>query len=256
MGLIINLFTAIVILLQYLIEPQSFAGSTLTWIGVRTGLAFIWIVTTYCILRRLNRHPRYSRKIDISLDVLSLMTSANLYSVVGNFECESFGTVGVFTYGWCLGIAFICAITIIGSWRIRALAIFLQVSFFIIVGFAVQQYSTVINTLRLIQALVVYLVVIYIEERYLRFEFLEKRKIYEDSEAIKKILDDITEGILIVSPEKQILYANKPMKLMFNLAELTLDGLFAQIRVVSMSGNVLKSAIEKSILEISSVQVI
>ena len=255
LGLIINALIAIVVLIQYLLSPQSYSREVLAWFGIRTILSAVWIVGIYYILRRLSRYSKYSRMIDLTLDVVGMITSANMLSVLGSVQCEYYGSMGLYVYGWSQGLLFVSVISIIGSWRLKALGTFLQIGFFIVSLFREYQAGAEVVTIRLVQVLIMYIAVIYIEERYERSDFLEKRKIYEDSEAIKTILNDITEGILIVSPERQILYANKPVEQMFGLKELTLQDLFSQIKVVSASHNILKSAVEKSALEVSLGQV-
>ena len=256
LGLIINILIAIVFVIQYLISPQSYSCGMLIWFGIRTALSFLWIVGIYYILRRLSKYSKYSRTIDLTLDLVALITNANFISVVGNVDPEIFGDLGLYIYGWTFGVIFTCLLSKIGSWRLKVLGIVFQTCFFVMSLHLKSQPGKVLVYLRLVQVILTYIAVIYIEERYERSDFLEKRKIYEDSEAIKTILNDITEGILIVSPESQILYANRPVEQMFRLKELTLQALFAEIRVVSMSHNILKCAIEKSILEVSSAHVI
>eukprot|EP00331_Platyophrya_macrostoma_P033664 CAMPEP_0176434962 /NCGR_PEP_ID=MMETSP0127-20121128/17015_1 /TAXON_ID=938130 /ORGANISM="Platyophrya macrostoma, Strain WH" /LENGTH=654 /DNA_ID=CAMNT_0017817851 /DNA_START=470 /DNA_END=2437 /DNA_ORIENTATION=+ len=87
----------------------------------------------------------------------------------------------------------------------------------------------------LAQIVLIYGFSFYITEKFLRQDYLEKRKIYDDSEAVKSILDDITEGIVIIEKKSNILYLNQPVQKMFKLEnKQNTEELFNKIKIKSI----------------------
>ncbi len=76
---------------------------------------------------------------------------------------------------------------------------------------------------------------VYNRERYDRNQHIERIKIFQDSQAVLKILDDITEGILIIDESKNILYTNSPVKSMLQTDNPNLNQLFSGVSVKMVS---------------------
>jgi sensor histidine kinase regulating citrate/malate metabolism len=103
-----------------------------------------------------------------------------------------------------------------------------------------------------VEGIFFYLTLTYFHEKYQRLDFLEKRKIYDNYEAIKKIFDDISQGIMIVDNKNQIVYSNQAVHRLFNEPQdqepsLSLTNLLSKVRVKSMFPH-LESSVTEQIL--------
>mgnify|MGYP003877460177 FL=1 len=87
----------------------------------------------------------------------------------------------------------------------------------------------------LIQVFLIYAISSYIRERYWRIESLQKIKLYQETESIKKVLDDVLEGIVVIDAKKKILYLNESAEKMFQRKISSLEDLFSDFKIKAMA---------------------
>ena len=141
--------------------------------------------------------------------------------------------------GWLTCIGCFSIYYVVVSWWIKAIAPIIQIVYFLVFIVQAEFYWPAILIFAA-ESAIMYLCYVYIHEKYMRKDFIEKRKVYENYEAIMKIFDDIIQGIMIVDQEYKIIYSNRTVDLMFNLQRpqevgSSIERLFSEIQVKTIS---------------------
>ena len=184
----------------------------------------------------LQKTKKYLGIINIALDLCLIYVQLILFPYVGGNGLAAFGKLGAFTLGWCACLGCYATYFAIANWWLKAIVPILQIIYFLIPTAEAEAYWPLIAVFA-VQCMVIYAVFIYISEVYQKKDFLEKRKVYENYEAIMRIFDDIIQGVMIVDPNYKLIYSNRTIELMFKRQESSssLENLFSQIHVKSIS---------------------
>ena len=233
-GLIINAWYAISVTATILIERRattaSFSG---VWAVTKVAIALLWIIGVFSIRLKLEKFRKYHALIFFLFDIVQCCVALTFFGVSPG-RLGDVGTLRVLTNGWTSGLQYAASLLLIDSWQIRVLHIIVQITIHSVCN-GIADNSNVSVIIFLVDTFFMYALFFYFSEKFKRMEFLEKRKIYEDSEAVKTILDDITEGIVIINRQKKIVYLNQPVQKMFRLEQhKTADDLFSRIKIKSM----------------------
>ena len=210
--------------------------------------SIITLIIVKCYFRRVQK---YLRVINFVLDIFLIFVMFFYYPWLGAEATDVFGKLGVFVMAWstCLATHSICYFLM--SWWLRALFPLGQMCFFLV--FVVQrEFFPNLIIVFAVECMSMYLFYIYIHERYQRIDFLGKRRVFENYEAIKKIFDDIIQGMMIVDQKYNIVYTNQTVYTMFNYQQdqLRQDGpsvraLFSQIYVKTILPRIELSASDR-----------
>ena len=232
-GLIINGWFALCFVIQRITlstAPLSFSEQ---WAFIKIAISLFWIIGIFSIRLKLEKFRKYHKLIFIIFDIVQCCVALNFYPILSSGSEKSAG-IQQTTITWSSGLNYIAAVLLIESWQIRVAHVFSQVLLFLVYIGSVEKIGAPV-LIFLINAFLMYASFFYIREKFTRMEFLEKRKMYENSEAVKSILDDITEGIVIINKQKKILYLNQPVQKMLKLNQHeTTDDIFSRIRIKSV----------------------
>lgn len=190
-----------------------------------------------CVLRcNLQRTKKHLDKINIVLDLCLIYVQFVFIPYIGGAVLNYYGKLGVWTLSWVLCIACFSTYFAIAHWWLKIIFPILQVVYFLVPTVQEERFWPIILIL-CVECVVVYGSFVYINELYKKKDFLEKRKVYENYEAILRIFDDINQGVMIVDANYSLIYSNRTVELMFNQSQrnLSLENLFSQIQVKSMS---------------------
>ena len=227
-------------IISYAIYPNagSLGSKMLVVSRIITGL--IALLGICLMKRKANRFQRYAFFINIVLDILLIFISFAFYPLLGNVGVDGFSKLGVYVIAWstCYAVCFVSYL--LAHWWMRIVMLITQMSFFLV--FVMEREPSPVPILLLaIEGFLLFLSMNYIQERYERLDFFEKRKMYDNYEAIKKIFDDISQAIMIVDTNNQIVYSNQAVHQLFNGSEgqnLSVNSLFSLVKVKSMFPNI------------------
>ena len=232
-GLIINGCFAAGIIAQQIAKNQPITSRAEGWSLIKVAIALLWIVGIFFISLKLERVKKCHKLIFLLFDIVQCCAALS-FIPMSHSAFKEMGDNLALSIGWGAGLQYIAGILLIDSWQIRTAHVFFQ-SIFYTLNLAFNGQSTYSSYIYLIDSIVMYVLFFYFSEKFTRMEFLEKRKMYEDSEAVKSILDDITEGIVIITRQSKILYMNQPVQKMFRLEQQkTTEELFSRIKIKSM----------------------
>ena len=232
-GLIINGSFAISVITQYAADTQSKSVSVVIWSLSKLSITLLWIIGIACIRIRLEKFKKYHRLIFLLFDIFQCCSTINLYPFFSHGQQKRYGGLGLLINGWYNGVSYFLAIQLIECWQIKVLHILFQTILFGVYIGKIETYPTA-QLMSAMQSFIVFSLSQYFREKFIRMDFLEKRKVYDDSEAVKSILDDITEGIMIINQERKILYMNQPVQKMFKLEKKYPEDLFSRIKIKSV----------------------
>ena len=197
------------------------------------------LVAGLVILRcNLRRTRKFFTAVNLFLDLCLIWAQFVLYPLVGKGSLDIFTKLGIFAYSWLICISVISTYLAIANWWIKLSIPIIQIVYILVP--TIQQEHKLLSPVLIYlacQSAVLYFSYIYIYELFQRKDFLEKRKVYENYEAIMQIFHDIIQGVIIVDPHYNIIYKNRTSGVMFNLAQNTrsLDSLFSHIQVKSIT---------------------
>lgn len=231
-GLIINGWIAVTAIAQRIVSSSG--SPTEIWSFTRISITLFWILALFFVSFKLEKFKKCHKLIFLLFDLVQCFGSLSLLPIFIKTEVK-YELLSPITNSWCSGLQYIAGILLIESWQIKVLHLLCQIVFFSVYIGIVKSDATPI--VYLVCVFFMYAFFFYFREKFTRMEFLEKRKIYEDSEAVKSILDDITEGIVIINQQKKILYFNQPVQKMFQLDNSTIDDLFCRLKIKSMTSN-------------------
>ena len=231
---------ALIIVLGNAITFAVYRYFAMTAIDITRISLMILFVVGFCYLRHnLQRTKKYINKINIVMDICLIFIQFIFYPLVGGAGLNPYGKLGAFTMGWLTCIGCFSIYYVVVSWWIKAIAPIIQIVYFLVFIVQAEFYWPAILIFAA-ESAIMYLCYVYIHEKYMRKDFIEKRKVYENYEAIMKIFDDIIQGIMIVDQEYKIIYSNRTVDLMFNLQRpqevgSSIERLFSEIQVKTIS---------------------
>ena len=197
--------------------------------------AIIALLIGLCLLKwKFHRVKKYLGKINFVLDLCLMYFMFVPFPLIGPKQFDPLTKLGTVTLMWSISLICFTSTYAISNWWLRALGPIIQVIYFFVPTYYGEKFWSII-LIATIECLLLYGGFIYVYELYQRKDFLEKRKVYENNEALMKIFDDIIQGVMIVDPHYKLIYSNKTIDKMFNKpkGEWSLDHLFSQIQVKS-----------------------
>ena len=203
----------------------------------RLGVCILTFGGIYLLKRNVSKCKKHIGKINIILDVLTAMSPFVVYPLAGNYALDRFSNLGMFIYSWSTAVCTFAMAFTFGNWWMKAVVSIAQYIYFFIFLFQQESYCIPIFIFG-IEAIILYLALTYLQEKYDRINFLEKQTIYDNYEAIKKIVDDISQGIMIVDQSNEVIYANRIVYTLLNQDQqqsVSLSTLFSQVNVKSIS---------------------
>lgn len=207
-----------------------------SWCYTRLALVIIWTLLMQCFCRKTTILMRYANLIQGILDGIMVFCAATdfMWVTTNQTYLSAVDVRGEELVSWSTGLIFSCSLLLINSWIIRIVACIAK---FIILTLVI--YTSVDISNWKIGILAVVLIIqaytVYNRERYDRIQHIERIKVFQDSQAVLKILDDITEGILIIDESRNIRYSNMPVKKIFQSSNPKLNHLFANVSVKNVS---------------------
>ena len=196
-------------------------------------IAIFVLLVGLCVLKwKFHRVKKYLGKINFVLDVILMYFSFIPFPLIGENQFDPLTSLGTVTLMWSISLICFTSTYAIANWWLRALGPIIQVIYFFVPTVIREKYWSLI-VISAVQCLVLYGGYIYVYELFQRKDFLEKRKVYENYEAIKQIFDDIIQGVMIVDPNYKPIYSNRTFNTMFNVqkSKHSLETLFSQILV-------------------------
>ena len=219
------------------LNPSLVSTKSKALLWLRLSACVLTLAGIYLLKRNVLKCKKHIGKINIILDALTALPPFVVYPLIGNFNLDQFSHLGMYIYSWSAALcAFSMAFTF-GNWWMKAVVSIAQYIYFFIFLFQREQYSIPIFTFG-IQAIILYLALTYLQEKYDRINFLEKQTTHDNYEAIKKIVDDISQGIMIVDQSNEVIYANRIVYTLLNQDQqqsVSLSTLFSQVNVKSIS---------------------
>ena len=192
------------------------------WTYVRILGSILWIIYVYWMKRRYRRYIKRAKLNLFILDLLALVSTAEVLPMPVQSNLTDMAST---ITGWNFGVYFVCSIMLIGAWQLRVLACIVQLTLSATIIITTAEIPTT-DLINLFQVFCVYVAFTYLNEKYYRIDFLERTKIHEDSNAIRKVLDDILEGIVIIDGEKQVQYFNESAEKIFKQKISTVETAF------------------------------
>ena len=191
------------------IDPKS--KTLITLRGVMVGVGVVGFFLSMKYNKRLRRHLGL---LNLIFDVAVMIASATFYPIVGNISVEELDKFGVYMWAYSTSLCAVAIYFLIAHWWMKMLTATAQIGFFLY--FIIRDQENPIPIVGVAwQGLALYLFAIYINEKFERIHFLEKRKIYENYEALMKIFDDISQGIVIIDQQYHKVYSNRTINAMF-----------------------------------------
>ena len=197
------------------------------------------IIIAYCLERRWKKPKKYMHIVNAFLDVLIFLVMFTYYPLITGVSISVFGEVGVFFLQFSNGYLVANSLSLLGNWWIRVFAIIAQYVFFIVFILLREEIIAPLIATQLFNVIICSCWV-YLNEKYERLNFLEKRKDYENFEALKKIFDDVSQGIAIIDRiDYSNFYQNHSVNEIFD-SEVSIDWkrLFPQIKVRKINPNI------------------
>lgn len=214
---------------------QGHVASKILYTVRVVALLFV-LVGTYCMRRRAKNPTKCLQRFNSFLDVLIFMVVFSYYPLVAGASLSGFGEVGVYVWQFSNGFLAAYSLSLLSNWWVRGLAIISQFAFYIVfIILRESQPVTLIGGALFTPIACIYW--IYVNEKYDRLNFLEKRKVYENYEALKKIFDDVSQGIAIIDKnDYSSFYENHSVSKIFGSGtSIDWENLFSQIRVRRIS---------------------
>ena len=203
-------------------------------VAVRFALTLLALIGYYLLKKYMHRVKPYASKLVILLDAISLAGQFVIYPISGNIVVDNFSKLGVYVWAWCAAFCVFSVYIILLNWWMKMLNVALQMGFFLY--FVIKReplYSPIISLA--LMGVFCFTFLSYMQEMFQKRDFLEKRKLYDNYEALKRIFDDICQGIIIVDTKFNTIYANRTVEAMFNRQSsqkgVVVEELFAEVQV-------------------------
>lgn len=218
--------------LDYGINFENKNKTITAWCFVRGIGCLLWMSYVYWLKKRCERCDQFIKRAKLTLFILDLLA---LVFTVDILPYTCLAEHALLISGWGMGVYFLCSVMIIGYWHVRVFACFLQIAIYFVMVLAKDDVPNFF-LVRLVQLFIIFGLLTYFNEKFTRDEFLKRVKCHEDSQAIKKVLDDVMEGIMIIDGQKQILYLNETAEKMFQNKTPDIDRVFCDIKVKQVLG--------------------
>ena len=196
-------------------------------------VAFLGI---YCLNKCFQRLKKHTYKLNIVFDILIISGQVVLYPIIDGYV-NALGKLEIFVWAWSNAISCYSIIYVLANWWLKVLTVIAQSAFFL--AYVIKGRNAPPSIVSyLVHSVVLYLLITYFSERYHRFDFLERRKTFENHEAIKRIFDDISQGIMIIDQNDDIVYSNRTINTMFSqegAAATKAKEMFCQIHLRKIS---------------------
>lgn len=205
-------------------------------------------VVVGCFLRcNLQWTRKYAGKINFVLDLCLIWAQFQLFPYLNRDLIAAYGKLAVFLAAWSACLACYAIYFAIQSWWLKIIVPVAQIIYFVIPTVQEEIFFWPIVVVFATQCILIYVSFIYVSELYQRKDFLEKRKVYENYEAIMRIFDDINQGVMIVDPGYKMIYSNRTIDSMFGQPRdnPSLRNLFSQLQVKSITPRLESSATEQ-----------
>mgnify|MGYP000868083848 CR=1 FL=1 len=220
----------------YILNPNLGPPLSKTLFFLRVSFCVLTLAGVLLAKRFAKKIQNHIRIVNFFLDITASLVVFVVYPVAGTVTVDSFSKLGAYLWAWAGAFVLLTMNYTLGTWWMRALVATIQIIFFVVFLFQREVYHITVFC-GLTYGIIFYVATIYLQERFDRLNFLEKRKIYENYEAIKKIFDDISQGIMIVDQSNEIIYANRTVSTLFHQDSktLSLTEITSQIYVKSVS---------------------
>ena len=227
---------AVVYVIMYATNSVTIDPKSKTLVFVRMTMVAVGVVGLSLVMRFIQRLKRYLGILNLIFDIGVMFTSASFYPIVGNISIERLDTPGVYIWAYSYSLLAAAIYFLLAHWWMKMLTATAQIGFFLY--FIIRDQENPIPSVgAALHGLVLYIILIYINEKYERIHFLEKQKIYENYEALMKIFDDISQGILIIDQQYHKVYSNRTINVMFEKQseeEWRAEDLFSEFQVKSI----------------------
>ena len=227
-------------------------------VAVRFSLTLVALLGYYLLKKYMHQVQPYASKLVILLDIVCLVGQFVIYPISGNIAVDNFSKLGVYVWAWCAAFGAFSVYFILTNWWLKMLNIVLQMAFFLYFVVKREPIFTPILNLCFI-AVFSFVFLSYTQEMYQKKDFLEKRKLYDNYEALKRIFDDISQGIVIVDTEFKTIYANRTIASMLNRHSpqkaVVIEELFSEIQVRAISPALMSTTSERITLSKQKAQV-
>lgn len=192
------IFSVITLTIMFLMEGQSVTPAAAVFFPTKAAIILILAISIYFLSKKNSaRIMKHINKINVVLDIMLSIVQFSYYPLVTSASTKGLGAMGVFTWIWANGFLYSHSLYLISNVWIRIVMTILQFSYFIMFTF-LRETKAVPASVGALFTLIICVGWIYTHERYERLNFLEKRKAYENYEALKKIFDDVSQGIAII----------------------------------------------------------
>ena len=240
MLLVEGLIFIVATIISYSLYPSAGSLSSTLLTLARCIAQILALIGMFLMRRHLQRVQRYAFVINLVLDLVLGFIPFAFYPAVGTLSVDMFSKLGVYTWAWSACSIEISMNYLLSNWWMKFAMMVIQITYFMVFVGLRDPYAVPI-ILMAVQAILFFLILTYFNERYERWGFFEKRKVYDNYEAIMNIFDDISQGIMIVDKGNQIFYSNRAVHLLFNNTQSqersTLTNMFSQLQVESVFPN-------------------
>ena len=202
----------------------------------RAAMVVLGVVGLFLIMKFNQKLKRFLGILNLIFDLCVMISAATFYPLTGGTSVNNLDKFGVYMWAYSNSLCSVAIYFLFAHWWMKMFTAAAQIFFFL--HFIIRDLENPIPIAGLaLQGLALYLFGIYINEKFERIHFLEKRKIYENYEALMKIFDDISQGIIIIDQQYHKVYANRTMNVMFEKdlkEDWRAEGLFSELQVKSV----------------------
>ena len=192
---------------QYEIMKQSNFSANSIIHGVGWNLFFlILFIMGICarkFKKRFERHPKISRWC---FDIMTTCLAGYLsWASIEKSEAPGDSQIK-FIGGWWISMITLSLLNTISRWYLRTLAYAA-----IVLNITIKAYAELCQLrliLILVEIMIYFLLSNYLSEKDSKKKFMEKQKLYEETQVFKDILDQTTDGILIYGLQEDLIYRN------------------------------------------------
>ena len=244
---------------MYAFNPKVGNRASQILLAARFTLTILGLLGNYLLKKYMCRLKPQAPKLIILLDTISCAAQFVCYPVVGSIAVDNFNKLGIYVWAWCAAFVAFTVYFTLCSWWMKVINVLVQKGFFFY--FVIKREPAFIPTLTLaLSAVFTFLAFTYVQERFAKMDFLEKMKILDNYEAIKRIFDDISQGIIISDTKFNIIYSNRTIGAMLNRrsseATVGIQELFSEVQVKAVNPPLMSLITERIMLSQENIQVI
>ena len=170
--------------------------------------SFFWVLLIMGIVARrftkkFEKHPRFWRW---ALDLMTTSLAGFLIWSVALNVGKSVNPYARYVTGWWSSLMCLSIFSTISRWYLRTMAYTSVVA--IVVIYAYIETGKLRVLFILFQVLIYFVLSNFLSDRNSKRKFMEKQKLYEETQVFKEILDQTTDGILIYGLKEGLMYRN------------------------------------------------